>query len=153
MNIRCAFCQTPYTLSRIEMIDALQEMDSKKLSHYDAHCPRCRRATPVQRARMEMFMPRWRDELKQFEAELKEHPQQAAPAPGSAAEAAPVKAAESQPEPVPAKAKTKGDTKAKPASKKQIGQKPAARAELGNKAPAKNTPAKSSSTKGKKKGK
>lgn len=138
MNIRCSFCKMPYTLSRIEMIDALQEMDAQKLNHYDAHCPRCKRATPIQRQRLEMFMPKWRDELKKFEVEMKEHPQQAAPAPMSAPEAAPVKQAESSPEPVPAKAKA--DTKAKPPSKNQVGQKPAARAELGRKAPAKNTP-------------
>ncbi len=79
MNIRCAFCQTPYTLSRVEMLDALQEMDAHKLTHYDAHCPRCRRATQIPRQRMEMFMPRWRDELKAFEQEMKEHPQHEAP--------------------------------------------------------------------------
>src|SRR5512138_1296200 len=67
MNIRCAFCQTPYTLSRVAMLDALQEMDAHKLTHYDAHCPRCRRATQIPRQRMEMFMPNWREELKQFE--------------------------------------------------------------------------------------
>jgi hypothetical protein len=145
MNIRCAFCQTPYTLSRVEMLDALQEMDSQNLTHYDAHCPRCRRATQIPRQRMEMAMPKWRDELKEFEAEMKEHPQQAAPALAHAPEATPVKETESQPEPVPAKAKVKGDTKAKPPSKKEIGQKPAARSELGRKTPAKNTPAASSS--------
>lgn len=150
MNIRCGFCQTPYTLSRIEMLDALQEMDSKKLSHYDAHCPRCKRATPIQRQRLEMFMPKWRDELKKLEVEMREHPQQAAPVPGSAPEAALVKQAEASPEPVPAKAKAKADTKAKPSSKKEVGQKPAARAEASEKTPAKNTPAKSPS-KGKKK--
>jgi hypothetical protein len=141
----------PFTLSRIDMLDALQEMDSKKLSHYDAHCPRCRRATPIPRQRMEMFMPRWRDELKEFEKEMKAHPQQAAPVPSHAPEVPPVEVAEARPEPVPAKAKAKADTEAKPATKTQIGQKPAARAERGTKAPAKNTPAKSSS-RGKKKG-
>jgi hypothetical protein len=140
MNIRCAFCQTPYTLSRIEMIDALQEMDAQKLSHYDAHCPRCRRATPIQRARLEMYMPKWRDELKKLEVELKENPQQAASASARTPEAASIRQAESSPEPVAAKAKAKGDTKAKPPSKRQVGQKPAARAELGKKTPAKNTP-------------
>ena len=149
MNIRCAFCQTPYTLSRVEMLDALQEMDSQNLTHYDAHCPRCRRATQIPRQRMEMAMPKWRDELKEFEAEMKEHPQQAAPASAHAPEASPVKETESQPEPVPAKAKVKGDTKAKPPSKKEIGQKPAARSELGRKPPSKNSPA-ASSSKGKK---
>ena len=81
MNIRCAFCQTPYTLSRVDMLDALQEMDSKNLTHYDAHCPRCRRATQIPRQRMDMAMPKWRDELKEFEAEMRKNPQQEAPAP------------------------------------------------------------------------
>jgi phage FluMu protein Com len=136
MNIRCAFCQTPYTLSRVNMLDALQEMDSGKLTHYDAHCPRCKRATPIPRQRMEMAMPRWRDELKKFEAEMKENPQQAAPAPDSVVEG------QSKSEPA---AEPETSTKPKPATKKETGTKPAARSELGNKAPAKNTPGTSSS--------
>lgn len=96
MNIRCSFCQTPYTLSRVTMLDALQEIDAKKLTHYDAHCPKCRRATPIPRQRIEMFMPNWRNELKQFEAEMKEHPQQEAPLPKP--EAVAVAEAESKPE-------------------------------------------------------
>ena len=95
MNIRCSFCQTPYTLSRVAMLDALQEVDSKNLSHYDAHCPRCRRATPIPRQRLEMAMPKWREELKAFEAEMKKKPQQEAPLPSSEA----VAQAETQPEP------------------------------------------------------
>ena len=109
MNIRCSFCQTPYTLSRVAMLDALQEVDSKKLNHYDAHCPRCRRATQIPRQRLEMAMPNWREELKQFEKEMKAHPQQEAPLPQ--AESAPVAEAEAAPEPAPAK---KGATKPKP---------------------------------------
>jgi nucleoid-associated protein YgaU len=109
MNIRCSFCQTPYTLSRVAMLDALQEVDSKKLNHYDAHCPRCRRATRIPRQRLEMAMPNWREELKQFEKEMKEHPQQEAPLPEAAS--SPVAQAEAAPEPAPAK---KGASKAKP---------------------------------------
>jgi hypothetical protein len=108
MNIRCAFCQTPYTLSRVAMLDALQEVDSRNLTHYDAHCPRCRRATRIPRQRLEMAMPNWREELKQFEKEMKEHPQQEAPLPQ--AESTPVAEA-AAPEPAPAK---KGATKPKP---------------------------------------
>lgn len=108
MNIRCSFCQTPYTLSRVAMLDALQEVDSKKLNHYDAHCPRCRRATQIPRQKLEMAMPNWREELKQFEKEMKEHPQQEAPLP--TAEATSVAEAAPTPEPAPAK---KGDTKSK----------------------------------------
>src|SRR6476659_4761006 len=121
MNIRCSFCQTPYTLSRVQMLDALQEVDSKNLTHYDAHCPRCRRATQIPRQRLEMAMPNWRDELKQFEAEMKEHPQQEAPAP--APEAEPVAEAESKPEPKAAKEKKPS---AKPAEAKANTKKPGA---------------------------
>jgi len=109
MNIRCSFCQTPYTLSRVAMLDALQEVDSQNLTHYDAHCPRCRRATQIPRQRLEMAMPNWREELKQFEAEMKEHPQQEAPLP--TAETTPV--AEATPTPESASAK-KGASKPKP---------------------------------------
>ena len=108
MNIRCSFCQTPYTLSRVAMLDALQEVDSKNLSHYDAHCPRCRRATQIPRQRLEMAMPNWREELKQFEKEMKEHPQHEAPLP--AAEATPIEVAAPKPEPT---AEKKSTTKAK----------------------------------------
>jgi cell division septation protein DedD len=123
MNIRCSFCQTPYTLGRVALLDALQEVDSHNLTHYDAHCPRCRRATQIPRQRLEMAMPNWRDELKQFEAEMKEHPQQEAPLP--APESTPVAETASTPEP---SAPQKGASKPKPTAKSTEGKpKPAAR--------------------------
>ena len=109
MNIRCAFCQTPYTLSRVAMLDALQEVDSQNLTHYDAHCPRCRRATRIPRQRLETAMPNWRNDLKAFEKEMKEHPQQEAPLPD--AESTPVAETASAAKAAPAK---KGATKPKP---------------------------------------
>ena len=126
MNIRCSFCQTPYTLSRVAMLDALQEVDSKNLTHYDAHCPRCRRATPIPRQKLEMAMPNWRDELKQFEKEMKQHPQSEAPLPRPEEEA--VAQAESQPapppEPAPAKKTTaKAKAEATPAAAKKTSKK------------------------------
>ena len=125
MNIRCTFCQTPFTLSRIAMLDALQEVDSQKLSHYDVHCPRCRRANPIPRQRLEMAMPKWREELKAFEAEMKENPQQEAPAPG----AEPVAEAEAKPEPKTARAKqpaaTQEPAEEKPATAKRTTATPA----------------------------
>ena len=79
MNLRCSFCQTPFTIGRVEKLDALQHLDSNQLNHYDAHCPRCRRATPVPRSRLEMTMPNWREALKELEKEMKANPQQEAP--------------------------------------------------------------------------
>lgn len=113
MNIRCSFCQTPYTIGRVEKLDALQHLYANNLNHYDAHCPRCRRSTPVLRQKLEMTMPNWRDELKKFEAEMKEHPQ--AEAPLAKPEPAAVAEAESKPEPKPAPKAEK--VAAKPAAK------------------------------------
>lgn len=126
MNIKCSFCQTPYTLSRVEMLDALQEMDAQKLTHYDAHCPRCRRATRVERKRMEIFFPNWREALKQFEAEMKAHPQQEAPLPKPEAVSAPQ--AESKPVQTPAKDK--------PAKQSPAIQKPASQSKAADEKPA-----------------
>lgn len=131
MNIRCAFCQTPYAIGRIEKLDALQHMYANNLNHYDAHCPRCRRATPVQRQRLEMTLPNWREALKELEKEMAANPQQAAPPPPSKPEpfgqtqGKPDSAPEAESKPAQAPAK---DTpaKEKPAARKPAAQKPAA---------------------------
>ena len=122
MNLRCSFCQTPFTLGRIEKLDALQHMDANNLNHYDAHCPKCRRATAVVRKRLEMTMPNWRESLKELEAEMKANPQPAAPLPKP--EAVSEQKAESKPAP---KAEPKADKK--PAAPK----KPAAKAKTATK--------------------
>jgi hypothetical protein len=106
MNLRCSFCQTPFTIGRIEKLDALQHMDANNLSHYDAHCPRCRRATPIVRKRLELTMPNWRDALKELEAEMKANPQQEAPLP--------------KPDPAPA-----AETESKPKAEKKVSAKKA----------------------------
>jgi len=147
MNLRCAFCQTPFSIGRNEKLAALQHMYAENLTHYDAHCPRCRRATPVLRQKLEVTLPNWREALNELEAEIAAHPQQAAAL--SSAESAPAAQTESPPEQVLAKPRSRGATKPKPDSKPQVGRpNPASRAELGRKPPAKNTPA---ASKGKKK--
>jgi len=124
MNLRCAFCQTPYTIGRIEKLDALQHMDANNLTHYDAHCPRCRRATPVLRQKLEMTMPNWREALKELEAELKANPQPQAPLPKPEAESAPE--AESRPEHRTRAGKAaQAPAKDKPATEKPAKQKKA----------------------------
>jgi hypothetical protein len=66
MNLRCIYCQTPFTLARTEMLGAIITMNEKHQSHYDAHCPRCRRANSISRQRMELFFPNWQDAAKQL---------------------------------------------------------------------------------------
>ena len=78
MNLRCIYCQTPFTLSRAEMLGAIVSMNEKHQNHYDAHCPRCRRANSISRQRMELFFPNWQEAVKQFNAAP---PQAPAPAP------------------------------------------------------------------------
>ena len=68
MNLRCIYCQTPFTLSRTEMLGAIVSMNEKGQNHYDAHCPRCRRANSISRQRMELFFPNWQDAAKQLAA-------------------------------------------------------------------------------------
>ncbi len=64
MNLRCIYCQTPFTISRSEMLGAIVNMNEKNQNHYDAHCPRCRRANSISRQRMELFFPNWREAAK-----------------------------------------------------------------------------------------
>ncbi len=68
MNLRCIYCQTPFTLSRNEMLTAVVHMNDKNMNHYDAHCPRCRRANSISRQRMELFLPNWQDAAKMLAA-------------------------------------------------------------------------------------
>jgi phage FluMu protein Com len=105
MNLRCAFCQTPYTLSRNDKLIALQHMETEKLSHYDTHCPRCRKATRVQRKMLEATFPNWREALHELEVQA-----EASPAATPKPEAVSAPKAESKPKAAPAK---------KPAAKKK----------------------------------
>jgi phage FluMu protein Com len=65
MNLRCIYCQTPFALARAEMLGAIITMNEKHQNHYDAHCPRCRRANSISRQRMELFFPNWQEAAKQ----------------------------------------------------------------------------------------
>ena len=66
INLRCLYCQTPFTVGRSEMLTALITMSEKNQNHYDAQCPRCRRANSISRQRMELFFPNWQEAAKQL---------------------------------------------------------------------------------------
>ena len=134
MNLRCIYCQTPFTLSRAEMVAAIQHMTEKNMNHYDAHCPRCRRANSISRQRMELFFPNWQEAAKQAASASEREPASASmktvPLPKGAKAAAKITPAR--------KPAAKPDVKkaaAKPAAKKTTA-KPAAKP-AGKKAPAK----------------
>jgi len=83
MNLRCIYCQTPFTLPRTEMLGAIVTMNEKHQSHYDAHCPRCRRANSISRQRMELFFPNWQDAAKQMASATPPAPKVETPATAS----------------------------------------------------------------------
>ena len=142
MNLRCTYCQTPFAIGRLEKLAAIQKMQAEDLHHYDAFCPRCRRANSVSRQRLEIFTPGWQDGLKTLEAEAaRAELERQDPIPAAPTEAKPAApAAETRrrhsPRPEPAaptqaastpKAK-KAPAKAAPASKsKSDAKKPAAK--------------------------
>jgi len=119
MNLRCIYCQTPFTLSRAEMVAAIQHMTEKNMNHYDAHCPRCRRANSISRQRMELFFPNWQEAAKQAaaapraEAEPASASMKTVPLPKGAKEAAKIAPAKK-----PAPKKTAAKSAAKSAPKK-----------------------------------
>ena len=64
MQLRCTYCQTMFAIGREDMLAALEHMEENKLIYYDGHCPKCRRANRVERARMERFFPDWKNAIK-----------------------------------------------------------------------------------------
>lgn len=128
MNIRCTFCQNMFTVGRLEKLAALQKMQSNEIDHYDAHCPRCRRANSVSRQKLEMFTPAWQEGLKGLEQEVAQMEKENASKAKAmeSAQGAPVeKKAVAHPV-ATAKLVTKKPTTAKPATKKPAVKKPAA---------------------------
>jgi len=140
MNLRCIYCQTPFTLSRTEMLGAIVTMNEKHQNHYDAHCPRCRRANSISRQRMELFVPNWQEAIKQFVAAPPQAPAPKAETPAIAF---------LKTEPV-SKAMKEAIEKKAAAVEAAKDKKPAEKKPVAAKAPAAKKPAATSSPKGKK---
>lgn len=117
MNLRCIYCQTPFTLGRLEMLTAIVSMNEKNQNHYDAHCPRCRRANSISRQRMELFFPNWQAAAK----ELASAPIETPPPPAPKAEIPSIASLKTEPLPKAAK----GTAKKQPAEKKPAAKKTA----------------------------
>ena len=64
MNLRCMYCQTMFGISRENMLIALQTMETENLNHFEFHCPKCRRANRIERAKLERANPNWQETLK-----------------------------------------------------------------------------------------
>jgi phage FluMu protein Com len=60
MQIRCYHCQKPFALKHEIVLSALDMLTSQDLSHYDAHCPHCRRVNRVSRDELLRAAPDWK---------------------------------------------------------------------------------------------
>ena len=105
MNLRCMYCQTMFGIGRENMLIALQTMEAEDLSHFDFHCPKCRRANRVERKKLELANPNWQETLKKMAKE-------AAKAEKAAAEEKPAKKVKSASKTI-ATSSPKGRAKAK----------------------------------------
>lgn len=139
MNLRCTYCQTPFTVGRLEKLAALQRMHAENLHHYDVFCPRCRRANSVSRQRLEIFTPGWQEGLRTLEAEAAKVEKERVEPPPVVTKPASTPVATTRnrhaPRPAPAASTRADSAPKKPASK------PAAKAKAATK-PAKKTASK-----------
>src|SRR5258706_5225684 len=123
MNLRCSYCKTPFAIGRNETLIALQMMQTEDLLHYDAHCPRCRRANQIPRDRLELSFPGWQEALAAITASPV--PRAAAPKSKPAATAVSAKpAAKPGKKQVAVKKLAPAAAKAKPAKAKALPAKP-----------------------------
>jgi hypothetical protein len=54
MQLKCTFCSTPFALSNDQVAEAIEILRKDPHAHYDAHCPRCRRANKLSRRMFEV---------------------------------------------------------------------------------------------------
>jgi hypothetical protein len=59
MQIRCYSCHTPFSLNRETIHAALDHLTSEDLQHFNAHCPRCRKANRISRQQLLRAAPEW----------------------------------------------------------------------------------------------
>jgi len=142
MNLRCIYCQTPFTLARTEMLSAIITMNEKHQSHYDAHCPRCRRANSISRQRMELFFPNWQDAAKQLAS---------APPPAPKVETPAIASLKTEPVSKAMKAAVEKKTVEKKSAEKAIKKPAATKTPAAKKASVKKTATKTAEAKPKKK--
>jgi hypothetical protein len=66
MQLKCSFCSTPFALSNDQVAEAIAILKKDPHGHYDAHCPKCRRANKLPRKMFAMH-PAYRRMLESSE--------------------------------------------------------------------------------------
>jgi phage FluMu protein Com len=65
MQIRCLNCHKPFSLSKETILGALEKVESEHLTHFDAHCPHCRRVNRISRQELMRAAPDWKGLIKE----------------------------------------------------------------------------------------
>jgi phage FluMu protein Com len=60
LQIRCSNCHKPFALNKEMVHAALTTIHDEGLSHYDAHCPHCRRVNKISRDELQRAAPDWK---------------------------------------------------------------------------------------------
>ena len=47
MQLKCSFCNTMFNIGNEESLLVAEKFAKDEIAHYDAHCPKCRRAYKV----------------------------------------------------------------------------------------------------------
>ncbi len=54
MQVKCSFCSMPFALTNEQVTEAVEMLKKDPHAHYDAHCPKCRRATKLAKKAFEL---------------------------------------------------------------------------------------------------
>ncbi len=54
MQLKCSFCSMPFALTNEQVAEAIELIKKDPHAHYDAHCPKCRRATKLSKKAFEL---------------------------------------------------------------------------------------------------
>jgi len=73
MQLKCSFCSTPFALSNDQVAEAIEILKKDPHGHYDAHCPKCRRANKLPRKMFAMH-PAYRRMLESSEPAREDQP-------------------------------------------------------------------------------
>jgi phage FluMu protein Com len=60
MQLRCYQCSWSFGIGKDEIAAALEELQASGGTHYDAHCPRCKRANKISLEQLKQSLPRSR---------------------------------------------------------------------------------------------
>jgi phage FluMu protein Com len=62
MQIRCTNCHRPFAISKETVHEALDMIYKDDLSHFNVHCPHCRRANRLSPDQLKRAAPDWQPE-------------------------------------------------------------------------------------------